>query len=272
MPQPTPPTPETPPASETPPTPETPPTSETPPGSPTSSAQLTRSEQRGHPAAHVTADGSPVAVYLAVPAGPDATLIDGQLTGPSTVLELGAGAGRVTRVLVAYGHEVVAVDDDPAMLAHVTGAEVVCQDLYSLELRRRFDAVVAGSHLVNDADREHRRRLIEVAAAHVQRPDGVVLLERHRPEWAADPVGGTGWLGPVEVTVTIDERRASSFSATATYRLGERSWDQRFEAGPVDDDELADLGADVGLRFDGCLDDDRTWVRLRPTEAAATQR
>lgn len=38
------------------------------------------------------------------------------------ILELGAGAGRITHGLLALGHPVVAVDQSPAMLALVEGA------------------------------------------------------------------------------------------------------------------------------------------------------
>ena len=36
---------------------------------------------------------------------------------PCSVLELGAGTGKLTRVLVSLGHDVHATDPDPAMLA-----------------------------------------------------------------------------------------------------------------------------------------------------------
>lgn len=218
----------------------------------------------GRAAGHVTHDGSPVPVYLAAPAGPGPSLIDEALGEPSDVLELGAGAGRMTRLFVAYGHRVVAVDDDPAMLEHVTGAETVCADLFSLDLGRRFDAVVAASHLINVPEVDTRRRLLQVAAAHL-RTRGIVVLERHEPDWAREPSGGSASLGPVQVELRIGEVDARGFDAAVTYRLGQRSWEQPFRAAPADDDVLANLAAEVGLSFDGCLDDERTWVRLRPT-------
>jgi SAM-dependent methyltransferase len=38
---------------------------------------------------------------------------------PARVLDLGAGTGKLTRVVAALGHEVVAVEPDPAMLARL---------------------------------------------------------------------------------------------------------------------------------------------------------
>ncbi len=62
------------------------------------------------------------------PGDPDLYLaLAARTRGP--VLELGAGTGRVTAVLAAAGHDVTAVDSDPAMLAR---------------LRRRLEGPVAG--------------------------------------------------------------------------------------------------------------------------------
>jgi SAM-dependent methyltransferase len=53
--------------------------------------------------------GEPEVVHAAIPAG-------------ASILELGAGAGRVTRRLVELGHPVVAVDESPEMLARIREA------------------------------------------------------------------------------------------------------------------------------------------------------
>ena len=51
--------------------------------------------------------------------------------------------------LLARGYSVVAVDDSPEMLAHIDTAETVVASIEGLDLRRRFDAVLLCSHLVN---------------------------------------------------------------------------------------------------------------------------
>jgi 2-polyprenyl-3-methyl-5-hydroxy-6-metoxy-1,4-benzoquinol methylase len=56
----------------------------------------------------VAADGSPVALYLALPGRDDAALILGAIEPGAAVLELGCGVGRVTRHLAAGGHTVMA--------------------------------------------------------------------------------------------------------------------------------------------------------------------
>jgi SAM-dependent methyltransferase len=104
----------------------------------------------------VTDDGNPVAVYLALPAGDEPQLIHDAVSPGASILELGCGAGRVTRPLAAMGHPMVAVDNSPAMLKHVTVAQTVCADITHLDLGRTFDAVLVASHLVNHGDRAGR--------------------------------------------------------------------------------------------------------------------
>jgi ubiquinone/menaquinone biosynthesis C-methylase UbiE len=67
---------------------------------------------------------------------------------PSSVLELGAGTGKLTRVLVSLGHDVHATDPDPAMLAileeQVPGTPVAVASAEDIPLAdRSVDAVIA---------------------------------------------------------------------------------------------------------------------------------
>ena len=80
--------------------------------------------------------GEPGTVHAAVPAGAE-------------ILELGAGAGRVTQPLLELGHPVVAVDESAEMLARIRGAETVLARIQELRLGRRFDVVLLASFLVN---------------------------------------------------------------------------------------------------------------------------
>jgi hypothetical protein len=155
------------------------------------------------------------------------------------------------------------VDDEPEMLAHVTGAERVCADLYGLDLGRRFGAVVVASHLVNRLGAEERARLMDVCAGHV-RPDGVVLIERYPPSWALEPTDRSGPAGPVHTSLTIHQSGPAGFSATAEYLLGDRSWRQDFSAEHVDDDMMTEAAATAGLRLVDWVNAERTWARLRP--------
>src|SRR5688500_6150124 len=100
----------------------------------------------------VAPDGSPVAVYLALPPRPVPEMVHGVVAPGGPILDLGSGPGRMTRPLAALGHPITAVDDSAAMLDHVGDAERVLADVYALRLDRRFAGVLAASHLINDPD------------------------------------------------------------------------------------------------------------------------
>ncbi|SDF61283.1 Methyltransferase domain-containing protein [Blastococcus aurantiacus] len=96
--------------------------------------------------------------------------------GPRQVLDVGAGTGLLTEVVLAAGHEVVAVDPSPEMLAQLTarrpGVPALAGTAESVPLAdAAVDAVVAGQAAhwfdVLPAAREFRR---------VLRPGGVLGL------------------------------------------------------------------------------------------------
>ena len=207
-------------------------------------------------------DGSPLPVYLAAPPGDTAHVALQVVPPPATVLELGAGAGRETRQLVGCGYGVVAVDESPSMLAHVTVARTVQADLFTLELGERFDLVIGGSHFVDDADPARRAALYATCARHVG-ADGAVLLERYDPEWAADPQTYSGTAGPVGITFEVLERDPAWTRARLVYELAGRTWTQefRFVAATV-----ASVDAEArahGLAVAAVHGTDDTWLELR---------
>jgi SAM-dependent methyltransferase len=214
----------------------------------------------------VAPDGSPVEVYRRLPPAGEAELIHAAVPAGASILELGCGPGRVTRGLVALGHPVTAVDESAEMLAHVDGAERVRASVEALDLGRTFDAVVLGSHFVNEADRGACRRLLEACARHVA-PTGSVLIESYPPglDWEAS-VGKTRFLGDVAITVTEASVRGRLVDAVVEYGVDGRTWTQQFTARALDEAELRGALREAGLRFDGWLDADLGWSRARPCE------
>jgi SAM-dependent methyltransferase len=210
----------------------------------------------------VAGDGSPVDVYLALDAEPDLSRVRSLIGDRLTVLDLGCGPGRLANPLAAEGRQVVAVDDSPAMLEHVVGAETVASDVWSLDLGRRFDAVLALSHLINDIDPDRRRSLLELCREHLH-DDGLLVLQRYPPSWSAAPQRGMVGAVDVELHDVVGSGRRT-FAAIATYRVGERTWSQPFEAAIVNDDELALLAHAADLTVDRVVSDDGSWVLLSP--------
>lgn len=91
-------------------------------------------------------DGSPVELYAALGPLGEPELVHAAIPPGAAILELGAGAGRLTHALLELGHPVVAVDQSAAMLSHIVGAETVRGDIESLDLGRRFPVVLLASN------------------------------------------------------------------------------------------------------------------------------
>ena len=120
-------------------------------------------------------DGSPVELYALLPPDGEPEFIHAAVPSGATLLELGCGAGRVTHALIALGHGVVAVDESPAMLAHIRGAETVESAIETLDLGRCFAGVVLGSYLINMPHDAQRAAFLRTCRRHVA-PNGVVLI------------------------------------------------------------------------------------------------
>src|SRR3954463_3338539 len=79
-------------------------------------------------------DGSPVGLYARLPELGEGEVVAAVLPGGVSLLELGCGAGRITRQLVRLGYRVTAVDESREMLAHVRDAEAREAPIEGLEL------------------------------------------------------------------------------------------------------------------------------------------
>ena len=129
-----------------------------------------------------TPDGCAVDLYTRLPVRDEPEIVASAMPPPVTLLELGAGAGRVTRALTTWGYAVTAVDESPEMLAHVTGAPTVCSSIEDLRLPERYDVVLLSSFLVHAPDPAVRAALLETCRRHVA-PGGVVLIQREGDGW-----------------------------------------------------------------------------------------
>jgi SAM-dependent methyltransferase len=204
----------------------------------------------------VAPDGSPVELYLRLSGEREASWIEPTLSPGASVLDLGCGVGRIGTELVRAGHPVTGVDDSPEMLAHAEsrGIEPVLADLMGLDLGCTFDAVLLLSHLINEADPQRRHGFWSAAAGHVDR-GGLVVVERHHPDWIRDARPGLSHVQGADIELHDLEHRAGGLRASVTYRIADLSFTQSFDAVALDEAALGAEAAVHGLRFVRWLDD-----------------
>jgi SAM-dependent methyltransferase len=226
------------------------------------------SRSRGTGPGAITPDGCAVDFYAQMPASGEPAIVHDAIGAGVSVLELGCGAGRVTRPLAGLGHPVVAVDESPDMLAHVRDAETVCARIEDLSLGRRFGAVLLPSHLINAADDDTRSAFLATCRRHVA-DDGCVIVQQYAPEWfSAVRDTETTRDGVIYRLRDVSRPAPNLVSATVEYVVGDTRWTQTFTAMRLDDTELADALAAAGLRLDRYLTEDRGWFRALPVPAA----
>ena len=208
-------------------------------------------------------DGSPVDLYAQLPARGEGEIVARAVRPGAEILELGCGTGRITAQLRARGFRVVAVDQSEEMLARVEGAERVRADIETLELGRRFDAVLLASNLVNAEGDEQRRSFLEACRRHVA-DDGVVVIEGLPLGWR--PKSEDSLLGDIVSRVADVVAEGDLVQGVAEYERGDERWRHPFTMRVFDEDGLGAALAEAGLELDRFLDDSRSWLVARPVE------
>ena len=188
-------------------------------------------------------------------------LIHGAVPNGCEILELGAGAGRITHALLALGHKVVAVDQSLDMLALVRGAEIVHGDIETLALSRRFPVVVLASNFINDPDPAKRRSYLDCCARHVD-GNGQVLLEGFPAAW--EPRTDWSDLGGVRGRLKRVDRDGSLITGEMEYVVEGWRDVHSFSARLLTEGELDEELRAAGLRRRRFLDEKRAWVEAVP--------
>jgi SAM-dependent methyltransferase len=142
----------------------------------------------------------------------------GAANGP--ILDLGAGTGRVAVHLAAEGHELVALDTDPDLLAVLAGRApsvvTVQADARNFSLEQRFPLVIAPMQLVHIVGGHAGRvAMLERVAAHLT-AGGIfaaaltdpleALEERGDPFPLPDMLERDGWVFSSQPTSVREER------------------------------------------------------------------
>lgn len=168
------------------------------------------------------------------------------------VLELGCGAGALTRHLRGAGHRVIATDASPAMLA-LAGAALPDVDVRRLCLPvdpiPPCDAVVSVGHVLNYLpDGESIDRAL-IAAARAIRPGGVLAIDLCDIAFAAahPPTPGNARLGEdwaiiVQTSIPAPNRYVRDMSTFV--RLPDGTWRRDSE---VHENVLVDVSRVPGL-------------------------
>ena len=212
----------------------------------------------------ITADGCAVDLYAMLPPSGEPEIIASMLPPGSAILELGAGAGRITHPLLDLGFSVIAVDDSPEMLAKIHGARTVLSKIQRLELGEQFDGVLMMSRLINTDDPADAAVLLAACRRHVA-DDGRVLIERHPVSWFDEAVETESSRPGMTVRLRDISRTArGSLSATVVHEVGDSIWTHAFTARRVDDAELTRLLCHAGLRLERFLTDDGAWLSAIP--------
>jgi SAM-dependent methyltransferase len=213
---------------------------------------------------NVAPDGSPVELYRHLPERThDAELIHGLLPESGTVLDLGCGTGRLSEPLARLGHEVIGIDNEPAMLASLRLTTGICADVATLDLGERFDAVLLMSHFVNAADTGFVDAVLATVRRHLA-DDGFAVVERYPPGWVDTCTGSTRTGEGVRYTLRDLVREGGVLTATMRYEFNGVAAEQRFSTRDVDDGRLAELAGAAGLRAATALNESGTLVMLRP--------
>jgi SAM-dependent methyltransferase len=209
----------------------------------------------------ITPDGCAVELYSRLPVGAEPDIVAAAVSAGAHVLELGCGVGRVTHSLLERGFTVTAVDESREMLERVRGARARRSPIEDLDLGETFDVVMLASFLVHAGDVEVRRALLRTCVRHLA-TGGCVLLQREGEDWhtnlpreRVDPSGFT------VRTVSAEPAGDGVNSVYAEYEFPDATWTQTFLSRPLTKEQFEEALAEVGLKVDKYLTEDRTWVR-----------
>ncbi|WP_239657320.1 class I SAM-dependent methyltransferase [Mycobacterium riyadhense] len=212
-------------------------------------------------ASPVASDGSLIEIYRRAPVTAEVETIAALLEPSSTVLDLGAGAGRIADPLAELGHRLTAVDDSADMLAHVQYARTIQSRIEELRLAEKFDAVLLCSSLLNYPGTQVRRDMLATVAHHLK-PTGKAIIQWRSPHWFTLWPPGTyhRTVGTMRQTMTIVTNEDGFVAGEFTIEDDEGKLTQQFQAHRVSGDELKSLLEQVGMRLDSDDPESKEWL------------
>ncbi|BBX98171.1 class I SAM-dependent methyltransferase [Mycobacterium lacus] len=222
-------------------------------------------DPRAGDASVIAADGTLVEIYRRLPSLGEVEHIRSLLTPNSSVLDLGAGTGRIADPLAQIGHRVTAVDDSPDMLANIRYAQKVQARIEDLRLPEKFDAVLLIGNMVNYLGTELRRSVLATVGFHVA-PSGQAIIQWTPPSLlAARPAGWTDTttIGAITTTLTIRSNRDGLCDGEFTLAADGRLWRQPVTFEQVSPATVRDELAQAGLVLTTADPEATRWLQAK---------
>ncbi|WP_261899960.1 class I SAM-dependent methyltransferase [Mycobacterium marinum] len=211
-------------------------------------------------------DGTLVELLRRLPATTEVELVQREIDPGSSVLDLGAGVGRIANPLAKLGYRVTAVDDSAALLDEVRGARTVCARIEELELGQRFDAVLLASSLINYPGTELRRAVLATVAGHLK-PAGKALIQWRSPSWFASMQQGGGHRfvdGPLTRTMDVKSDRDGVLEGTVSFELDGQLWRQPVRAQRLTCAQIQDELHSAGMQLETSEPEKAEWLVASP--------
>ncbi|WP_369218473.1 class I SAM-dependent methyltransferase, partial [Streptomyces flavofungini] len=207
-------------------------------------------------------------LYARLAVGDEPEVVAGAVPPGAHILELGSGAGRVTRPLLERGFRVTAVDESAEMLekAAARGGAVrtVCGTIEGLDLDERFPVVLLASFLVHTGDESVRRGILRACRRHVT-DGGCVLIQRQAADYHTDIPRERVEPGGHTIRIASSEPVGGGVhEVRAEYVFPDAVWTQTFRSRPLTREQFEQALLEAGLKADSYLTDDGTWVRAVP--------
>jgi SAM-dependent methyltransferase len=214
-----------------------------------------------------TPDGCSVNLYRLLPYMGELTDIEPHLIRHSAALELGCGTGRLCGRMQELGLRATGVDESAEMLAHLpAGVEGIKASIETLDLGRRWPAVLLPSHLINHPDPTVGRSFVEAARRHID-PNGTFYIKRHSPHWlSAVQEGKIGESNGIALHADRVARMGDCVTMTLRYEALDQVWSQSFTTCALAQDEIEDLLASCGFQGFEWFGSEALWVAASPRE------
>ena len=222
---------------------------------------MSRAGYSGSGPGPIAPDGCAVDLYSRLPVGDEPEIIATAVPPPASLLELGCGVGRVTRLIDQTGVR----GDGRRRVRGDAGqgrrrADRPEQHPEELALPGTFDVVLLASFLVHGPTAPELlltcRRYVDF--------DGHVLIQREGAGWHTQVPRERPVAGGLARVVADTEDGDGFHTVHVEYEFPDAHWTQKFRARPLTVEQFESLLHNAGLFVERYVTPDGTWVRAAP--------